>query len=158
MKALLYGIVLVLLLAGGIADAQYETPAPPPAPPPASPAPKAQTANVKAEVTTAATHAGFAAKGGNLTYVRQHLGHALNCLEGPRGENFNRAWGNVCEGQGNGILIDLKLAPMGSTLMALARKADEIAIKGTKTTSLAQAKPAAQQVASLLTQIGKKLK
>ncbi|HEV8338535.1 MAG TPA: hypothetical protein VGR25_02625 [bacterium] len=162
MKALLSGIALILLFAGGVAYAQYSTPAPPPpapapaSPAPASPSPRAQApANVKAEVTTAATHAGFAAKGGNFPYVRLHLGHALNCLEGPKGKNFNKSWGNVCEGQGNGILTDLKSAP---TLIALARKADGIALKGTKTTSLVEAKSAAQQVAGLLSQIAKQLK
>lgn len=86
------------------------------------------------------------------------LGHALNCLEGPKGKNFNKAWGNVCEGQGNGILTDLKSAAAGSTLIALARKADDIALKGVKTTSLAHAKSSARQVASLLDQIAKTLK
>ncbi len=165
MKASVPAIALILLFAGGVAYAQYSTPAPPPpAPPPASPVPASPTpraqapANVKAEVTTAAAHAGFAAKGGTLPYVRQHLGHALNCLEGPSGPNFNRAWGNVCEGQGSGILTDLKSAPLGSTLIALARKADGIALKGTQTTSLAQAKSAAQQVTTLLNEIAKQLK
>jgi hypothetical protein len=159
MRVLVSGIIGIFLL-GGVVSAQYETtaPAPPPAAP-TSPTPASQArANVRAEVNTAATHAGFASEGGNLGYVRLHLRHALNCLEGPRGANFNKSWGNVCEGQGNGILTDLKSTPNGSTMIVLARQADAIALKGIRTAKLADAKASARQVASLLRQIARKLK
>lgn len=58
--------------------------------------------DVKTQVRTAITHARFAAEANVLGSVEQHLGHALNCIEGARGKNFNRAWGHVCEGQGTG--------------------------------------------------------
>ena len=41
---------------------------------------------------------------------KTHLQHTLNCLDGPRGEGFNAAPGNPCQGQGNGILNDLRAA------------------------------------------------
>ena len=39
-----------------------------------------------------------------------HLQLVINCLEGPNGRHFKAAVGHVCQGQGNGILPDLKAA------------------------------------------------
>ncbi|MCS7173546.1 MAG: hypothetical protein N0A24_09230 [Armatimonadetes bacterium] len=102
----------------------------------------------KVQARTAATHAGFAAGGDSMSYVEQHLGHALNCLEGPRGRNFNRAWGHVCEGQG--ILVDLRADRAGMSWILVAEAADELAVKGLRSRDLAQRKNAARGVAELL--------
>jgi hypothetical protein len=139
-------IMAGVLIAGvaGYAYAQYQYP---------SQRQPAARADVKTELKTAITHAGFAAAGDSMTYVVQHLGHALNCLEGPKGRNFNQSWGNVCEGQGNGILEDLKGASGGADFDLVAQAADTLAVAGVKTRNLGQAKMAAKGVAALLNTI-----
>lgn len=42
--------------------------------------------------------------------TREHLQHVINCIEGPGGKNFKTASGYPCQGQGNGILVDLQTA------------------------------------------------
>lgn len=102
------------------------------------------------QAKTAATHAGFAAGGDSVNYVDTHLGHALNCIEGPRGKNFNASWGNVCEGQGNGILVDLRADRAGAAWMLVAEAARELAVAGIKSRDLAQKKNAAKGVSALM--------
>jgi hypothetical protein len=121
----------------------------------------AQTApagDAKQQLRTAITHAGFAAGGSALGYVEQHLGHALNCLEGTKGKNFNQAWGHVCQGQGNGILSDLAAAQGGADFMLVADQADALAVAGVKSKNLNQAKNAARGVGALLGVIADNLK
>lgn len=146
-------LVVATVLVFGLAAAthsQYNYP-------PSSPA-RPQGSGVKAQLATAITHAGFAANGDSLGYIRQHLGHALNCLEGPSGRSFNRAWGNVCQGQGNGILEDLKATPGGAVSLRVAEHADALAASGVKSTDRAEAKIAAKAVGALLTVIQDSLK
>ena len=147
--ALVFGTVLVFGLAA-VTYSQYDYP-------PASPA-RPQGTGVKAQLATAITHAGFAANGDSLGYVRLHLGHALNCLEGPGGRNFNRAWGNVCQGQGNGILVDLKAAAGGVAYLRVAEHADSLAASSVKSADQAEAKIAARAVGALLAVIQDGLK
>jgi hypothetical protein len=135
-----------LLVAVGVAVAQYNYGQP------------QQQADVKAQIKTAITHAGFAVSGSTLNYVQQHLGHALNCIEGSKGKNFNASWGNVCEGQGNGILVDLKSAPGGVALVAEAERADSAALAGLKTKNLEETKTAAKSVSDTFTGVLGKLK
>jgi hypothetical protein len=59
-----------------------------------------------AELTTAVTHAGFAAKYETMKEIALHLHHVLNCLVGPQDKRFAAAAGNPCQGQGNGYLPD----------------------------------------------------
>jgi hypothetical protein len=120
--------------------------------------PQQQQSDVKAQIRTAITHAGFAASGSSLGYVEQHLGHALNCIEGSKGKNFNASWGNVCEGQGNGILVDLKAAPGGAALMPEVEKADSAALAGLKSKNLGEAKTASKSVSDTLAGVLGKLK
>ncbi|MDR7522834.1 MAG: hypothetical protein QN168_10255 [Armatimonadota bacterium] len=124
----------------------------------APPARAGQAADVKGQLKTAVTHAGFAGEGNALGYVQQHLGHALNCLEGTRGKNFNQAWGHVCQGMGNGILADLKAAPGGGDFMLLAEQADALAVAGVRSKNLTEARMAAKGVAALLNIIAENLK
>ncbi|MGQ0569539.1 MAG: hypothetical protein ACT4P5_08430 [Armatimonadota bacterium] len=119
---------------------------------------QAQGPDLKAQLRTAITHAGFAAGGSAQGYIEQHLGHALNCLEGPRGKNFNQRWGNVCQGQGNGILTDLKAAPGGGDFTLVAEQADALAAAGTKSKNLNEAKIAAKGVGALLSVIADNMK
>ncbi|MGH2436634.1 MAG: hypothetical protein ACRDFA_06550, partial [bacterium] len=65
------------------------------------------SSSVSAAAKTAAAHASFASEGTSVSYVREHLGHVILCLEGPRGTYVNAAWENPCAGQGNGVLNEL---------------------------------------------------
>lgn len=58
------------------------------------------------EAATAATHAGFAAKSTELQLVHMHLHHAINCLVGPKGEDFDPEQADPCKGQGDGAIPD----------------------------------------------------
>lgn len=146
------GVTMAALLVLGIAAvayAPYHTQQPPAA---------AQGANLKQQLSTATTHAGFAGDGTSLAYSQQHLGHVLNCLEGSRGKNFNQAWGHVCEGQGNGILVDLRAAADGATFRMIAETADELALGGVKSKDLNEVKVAAKGVGALLKVISDTIK
>lgn len=122
------------------------------------PGAQAQTPNLQQELRTAITHAGFAANGQALNYVRTHLGHTLNCLQGPQGAQFNRSIGHVCQGQGSGILIDLRSAPKGRSYELLARSAESLAISGIRAAQIEEMKNAAAGVAALLDVIAAGLK
>jgi hypothetical protein len=115
-----------------------------------TPAPQAQGGAVRTQVRTALTHAGFAATADTLSSVVQHLGHALNCLEGESGRHFNRAWGHVCQGQGTGILTDLKASPGGADMVLVAQAATDLAVAGTRSRNLNEARMAAKGVGALL--------
>src|ERR1700733_818775 len=58
-------------------------------------------ADVKAEITAAATHANLAAKAGTVDMVHTHLHHVLNCLVGPKGKDFDGKAANPCAKLGN---------------------------------------------------------
>lgn len=107
--------------------------------------------DVRAQLRTAIRHAGFAADGDSLGYVRLHLGHALNCIEGPSGRRFDRAWGNVCQGQGNGIAADLRSAPGGAAYRLVIEQAGALAAAGIADRDLAKMRAAARGVRALLT-------
>jgi hypothetical protein len=62
--------------------------------------------NAAKEVATAAVHAGMAAAADTLQMVRAHLHHTLNCLEGPKGADFDAKALNPCKGQGMGAIPD----------------------------------------------------
>lgn len=65
----------------------------------------------KKQLQTAMFHAGELAQRGNVAATSlMHLQHVMNCLEGSGGMNFRAAVGNPCQGQGNGIVNDLKAA------------------------------------------------
>ena len=67
--------------------------------------------DVKKELQTAFFHASeLAQKGNAVAAAKLHVQHVINCLEGPNGANFKQAAGYPCEGMGNGIIPDLKVA------------------------------------------------
>jgi len=115
-------------------------------------------ADVRAQLRTAILHAGFAAEGDSLGYVRLHLGHTLNCIEGASGKNFDRAWGHVCQGQGNGIAADLRSTPGGAPYRSVVEHADALAASGVAGRDVAEVKVAAKAVGALLTVIADGLK
>ncbi len=59
------------------------------------------------EIATAADHASYAAKAGELDKVHHHLHHVVNCLIGPSGSGFDTGAGNPCGKEGAGILNDI---------------------------------------------------
>ncbi len=119
---------------------------------------QAQGGDVKAQLRTAIQHAGFAAEGDSLGYVRLHLGHTLNCIEGPNGKNFDRGWGNVCQGQGSGIMVDLRSIQGGATYRLAIEHADALAAAGVASRDVAEIKIVAKSVGALLTVISDSLK
>ena len=126
---------------------------------PASPLRVAQAQpDVRAQLRTAITHAGFAAEGDSLGYVRQHLGHTLNCIEGTSGKNFDRTWGHVCQGQGNGIAADLRATSGGAPYRSIIEHADALATSGIAGRDIAEVKVVARAVRALLTVIADGLK
>ncbi|MGP0106513.1 hypothetical protein [Rhodoblastus sp.] len=66
----------------------------------------ALAADAAKEVKTAALHAGMASASDTLQMVRAHLHHTLNCLEGPKGADFDAKAMNPCKGQGMGAIPD----------------------------------------------------
>jgi hypothetical protein len=107
------------------------------------------------EMKTAITHAGFAEKYDSMNEVSLHLHHVINCLVGPNDKMFDKMAGNPCQGQGNGILPDVK-ASMGEDQEYqvgwwLAHIADQAITMG----NLAQAKAAAHIISVQLTAMSK---
>ncbi len=104
---------------------------------------------------TAQTHATNSARSETLRDSLWHLGHVVNCLEGPRGKNYDANNANPCTGQGAGIIPDLETAArayqMGaSSALDQARRADQLALDTLKFTDVAQVKSGASKVAEML--------
>jgi hypothetical protein len=107
------------------------------------------------EIKTAMTHAGFAEKYDSMKEVSLHLHHVLNCLVGPGAKMYDQAAGDPCQGQGKGILPDIK-ASMGEdqeyqVAWWLAHMADQALTMG----NLAQAKAAAHIIRVQLASMAK---
>jgi len=112
---------------------------------PAAGGSKAQT-----QLQTAILHAKNSAGSGAMASAVSHLGHVLNCIEGTKGKNFNASWGHVCQGQGDGILADIKGQRNADSMMVVLEAADELALAGVKVGSVASVQNAARGVAALL--------
>jgi len=108
---------------------------------------------MQAEIKTAITHAGFAAKYDTLQEVTLHLHHTINCLVGPNDPLFDAAAGNPCQGQGKGALVDIE-AGMGKdpayyqTWWAVHLANEAITMK-----SLPEAKAAGADIVAILTNV-----
>jgi hypothetical protein len=131
---------------GGGGGNEPSQPSPPP--PPSSTAP----ANAKAitQLRTGIEHARNAAGSGATAAAVSHLGHVLNCIEGTRGKNFNASWGHVCQGQGDGIVNDIKSARNAGNFMLVLESADSLAASGVKAGELGAVQSAARGVGALL--------
>ena len=115
----------------------------------------AQGMGMQTELKTAITHAGYAEKYDSMKEVTLHLHHVVNCLVGANDPMYDKASGNPCEGQGNGILPDIK-AKMGEdqeyqVAWWLARLGSDAIKMG----NLAQAKAAAHIIGVQLTNMEK---
>jgi hypothetical protein len=65
--------------------------------------------DVKKELQTAIFHASeLAQRGNSVAASKLHLQHVVNCLVGETGSNFKMDAGYPCQGQGSGIIPDLK--------------------------------------------------
>ena len=134
-------VSLLMFAIVGVAYAPYHTQTPP------SPAGGAAFKN---QAKTASQHAGFAADSGTMSGAKEHIGHAIVCMEGPRGKNVNAAWENPCAGQGNGVLADLQTGPQGAAWLLVAQSADSLAVAALNNNNLTQVKNAAQGVSELM--------
>jgi hypothetical protein len=108
-----------------------------------------------AELKTAVTHAGFAAKYDTMKEVTLHLHHALNCLVGPQDKLFDAAAGNPCQGQGNGYLPDQKAAKRENKQYYEAWWAAQIAAQALASDNLGAATAAARIVNMVLDNVAK---
>ncbi len=107
----------------------------------------ALAANAAKEIATAADHAALAAHAASLTMVRAHLQHVINCLEGPKGADYDSKAFDPCKGQGSGAIPDS--AP--DKRPALEKIAQE-AKKARAETDAAKAKAAATEIEAKLNQ------
>jgi hypothetical protein len=107
------------------------------------------------ELKTAITHAGFAEKYDTMKEVGMHLHHVVNCLVGESDPMFDKGAGNPCQGQGKGILPDIK-AKMGEDQQyQVAWWLAHMGSDALKMGNLAQAKAAAHIIGVQLTAMSK---
>ncbi|MGQ0551326.1 MAG: hypothetical protein ACT4PY_16825 [Armatimonadota bacterium] len=81
--------------------------------PPAAPAQKLSgpvMARIRTQLATAILHAEQASRASTVPIGHAHMRRVINCLQGQRGAMFRREAGNPCQGQGDGIMPDLKAA------------------------------------------------
>jgi hypothetical protein len=115
----------------------------------------AADAGMAEELKTAITHAGFAEKYDTMKEVGMHLHHVVNCLVGESDPMFDKAAGNPCQGQGKGILPDIK-AKMGEDQeYQVAWWLAHMGSDALKMGNLAQAKAAAHIIGVQLTAMSK---
>jgi len=111
------------------------------------------------QLNTAKTHAGFAAGAGSLSGVQQHTGHALNCLVGTDDKRFDKKWGNVCEGQGSGVVTDLKaVGARGADALKIVEEAAKVGVETLGRNDLAAAQTGARKLSGMLEDALKALK
>lgn len=110
---------------------------------------------VKAEIATAVAHAQFAQKYDTTKEVTMHLHHVLNCLVGPADQMYDKAAGDPCQGQGKGILPDIKSAMGADQQYQVAWWLARLDDQAIKMGNLAQAKAAAHIIEVQLTSMSK---
>jgi len=62
--------------------------------------------DVAPQIKNAADHATYAAGAANITAVKAHIHHAVNCLVGPKGAGYAADQMNPCANLGNGAIAD----------------------------------------------------
>lgn len=103
-------------------------------------------ADAAKEISTAATHAGYAADATEMKTAQAHLHHTINCLVGPNGKGFNATQANPCKDQGSGAIADTADAAKKKSLEAAVAKA----MAGLKQADLAAAKKDASEAQAIL--------
>jgi hypothetical protein len=107
------------------------------------------------EIKTAITHAGFAEKYDTMKEVSLHLHHVLNCLVGPADKMYDKTAGDPCQGQGKGILPDIKGAMGEDQEYQVAWWLAHIADQALGMGNLAQERAAAHIIRIQLTSMSK---
>ena len=81
------------------------------------------------QISTAIQHASASANEEAVEGAMRHLHHAVNCIEGPNGSNFDVDAGYPCAAvEGNGILNDMGDADRGMAILVQA--ANDLAVNG----------------------------
>lgn len=112
--------------------------------------------DVKKELQTAIFHSSeLAQRGDAVAAAKLHMQHVINCLEGPNGANFKREAGFPCQGQGNGIIPDLKDAvaakvPGAAEALKQTNLAWTLAIQGIAKNDVNEVQPWAKVVSNYL--------
>ncbi len=111
--------------------------------------------SIKTQLKTAIFHSGELAQKGAIAATKLHMQHTINCLEGPTGPHFVQAVGYPCQGQGHGILPDLKAAvahmvPGAQAAWDDANIALTLSLQTQSMTDVTQAQPWAKVVAEHL--------
>ena len=100
-------------------------------------------ADVSAQATVAANHAGMASKAEAVDMIHLHLHHVVNCLVGKDGTGYDIGSGNPCAKAGNGLIPEGSAAQK-TKFMAAATAASN----GIAATDLAAAQKDAADAAS----------
>jgi hypothetical protein len=108
-------------------------------------------ADVKAEITAAATHANLAAKAATVDAVHTHLHHVLNCLVGPKGKDFDTKALNPCAKLGDGAIPDSTDATQKNALESAVTQVED----GLKATDLQASQKIAGDVGAALKALDK---
>src|SRR5215467_2488854 len=103
------------------------------------------------EMKTAITHAGFAEKYDTMKEVSMHLHHVINCIVGSGDAMYDAAAGNPCQGQGKGIMPDIKASMGEDQEYQVAWWLAHLADQAIKMGNLAQAKAAGHIIGVQLT-------
>ncbi|HVJ40491.1 MAG TPA: hypothetical protein VM639_03290 [Dongiaceae bacterium] len=101
------------------------------------------------EISTAVDHAGYAAQATVIKTAYTHLHHVINCLVGPKGDDFDAKEANPCAAMGDGAIPDSTNAATKMALSAAVTKAKA----GLTATDLTAAKADAQAVQEMLQQV-----
>lgn len=103
-------------------------------------------ADLSAEITTAAQHAGLAAQAGDIAGVHTHLHHTVNCLVGQAGPGYDGKEINPCANNGSGAIPDTTDAATKQKLEAALAEAN----RGITATDLAAAQKDASATEAML--------
>ncbi len=141
--AAIFAGAALILWGAGVSFAQYDYGK-------QSPAQVGDNGKAQTQLRTAIDHAKNAVGSSAMGTAVMHLGHVLNCIEGTKGKHFNAAWGHVCQGQGDGILVDIKGTKNAETVMPILDNADNLAQAGVQAKNLAGVQDAARRVGALL--------
>ena len=105
--------------------------------------------DVTQELSTANTHAGYAMQATVLKTAQTHLQHVINCLVGPKGEDFDAKQANPCNAMGDGAIPDTSNAANKMQLTMAVTKAKH----GIAASDLAAAQTDAKAVQEILSQV-----
>lgn len=114
--------------------------------------------SIKKQLETVIFHAGeLAQRGTAVTSALVHVQHSINCFEGTNGKNFKAAVGHVCQGQGGGIIPDLKAAEAAGVkgaerALRFVNAAYTVALQVIASTNVDEVQPFAKVIAENLKQ------